>query len=258
MTSSGPPRPATTSSCCSCCPARKPPTRTRAARAALRSARTPRSRRARASAVRAARCVPCALSTTTAPPPSPPPAPLPSPPATSTTYQRGRGWAAARRARWAPLQRQSAARAPGLLPSAPTRPRRRSLTGPRCGRLHQGRTPAAGALGRSRGRRLPHARPPSPRPRSPRLHRPARPRRLRAGRDSGWGRVLAQGAVDRRAAHASTAPICSTVSSRASYIRRPCRTCSALNFDGRPPTRPRARAAANPATVRSRIISRSN
>jgi len=56
----------------------------------------------------------------------------------------------------------------------------------------------------------------------------------------------------------STAPICSTVSSRASYILRACRTCSVDSLLGRPPTRPRARAAVSPATVRSRMISRSN
>ncbi len=53
-------------------------------------------------------------------------------------------------------------------------------------------------------------------------------------------------------------PICSTVCSRSSYNRRAARTWSALSFEGRPPLRPRALAAASPAIVRSRMISRSN
>jgi hypothetical protein len=43
-----------------------------------------------------------------------------------------------------------------------------------------------------------------------------------------------------------------------SYISRATATFSALITLGRPPRRPRARAAARPAWVRSRIRSRSN
>ena len=53
-------------------------------------------------------------------------------------------------------------------------------------------------------------------------------------------------------------PICSTVCSRSSYNLQAARTWSALSFEGRPPLRPRALAAASPAIVRSRMISRSN
>jgi hypothetical protein len=55
-----------------------------------------------------------------------------------------------------------------------------------------------------------------------------------------------------------TAPIFATVISFCSYIRRAALTWSGDSAGGRPPLRPRARAAASPALVRSRIRSRSN
>lgn len=54
------------------------------------------------------------------------------------------------------------------------------------------------------------------------------------------------------------AAIWSTVTDFDSYKRLTSLTCFSSSFAGRPPFRPRARAAASPARVRSRIRSRSN
>src|SRR5664280_2286872 len=54
-----------------------------------------------------------------------------------------------------------------------------------------------------------------------------------------------------------TWPIWATVSARSSLSVRAVRRWSAPSLERRPPDRPRARAAASPAIVRSRMISRS-
>ena len=78
-----------------------------------------------------------------------------------------------------------------------------------------------------------------------------RPRRLDRAR-------RAQMAVERRPAHPSTSAIFAVVCSRESCIDRATASFSALMTVGRPPRRPRVRAAERPACVRSRIRSRSN
>jgi len=104
------------------------------------------------------------------------------------------------------------------------------------------------------------------------LHRSTQPRsevtrtQLPAHSHSGgFRRLPAIGSLSRRSARytvvrltPSTSPICATVMSCCSYNRRAVRTWSADNRGGRPPVRPRARAAASPAWVRSRMRSRSN
>src|SRR6266568_5474298 len=56
----------------------------------------------------------------------------------------------------------------------------------------------------------------------------------------------------------SALAISATVTSRASYRARASLTCSGESLAGRPPRRPRARAAARPTAARSAISSRSN
>jgi len=70
--------------------------------------------------------------------------------------------------------------------------------------------------------------------------------------------VPAQRPAYRGAAIAEDRPISSTVSSRSSCTRRAVRTWSGFSFAGRPSLRPRGRATARPAPVRSRMISRSH